>query len=224
VETDDFVLITPAGPLPQENLSVSASGLFSVRVSFPVHNRLGDYRLEAGPGIANIFAQPMAGVYSGAFTIALPAISGTVTDTNGQPVAGVVVQPGDGLQSATTDESGHYALGVPPGWNGSVAPALGSFVFVPGARAYTNVTATITDQNFLMLDSIAPQLDSGASGTNLWLHWTGIPGVTYQVWSSTNLTDWLPWSEVMPGTNGLMEMVLPADDPPVRFFRLKAAN
>lgn len=224
VNTEDFVLITPAGPLPQENLSVSASGLFSVRVSFPVQNRLGDYRLEAGPGIANIFTQPMAGVYSGAFTIALPAISGTVTDTNGQPVAGVVVQPGDGLQSATTDEFGHYALGVPPGWNGSVAPALGSFVFVPGARTYTNVTATSANQNFLMLDSIAPQLDSGASGTNLWLRWTGIPGVTYQVWNSTNLTDWLPWSEVMPGTNGLMEMVLPADDPPVRFFRLKAAN
>ncbi len=224
VTKEDFVLITPAGPLPQTNLWISASGLFSVQVGFPMQHLLGDYRIEAGPGITNIFAQPMSGVYSGDFTIVLPAISGTVTDTNGQPVAGVVIQPSGGWQSVTTDVAGRYALGVPPGWSGSIAPVLGNLMFAPGSRAYTNVMESVSGQDYVALDSIAPQLVCGGTGTNVWLRWSGVPGLTYQVWASTNLTDWLPWGEPMPGTIGLMQVIVPGNDAPARFFRLQTAN
>lgn len=123
-----------------------------------------------------------------------------------------------------TDTSGGYSLGLPPSWTGFVTPSLGSSGFVPGVRAYTNVTEAITNQNYLLVDSIAPQINVATSGTNLWLNWTGISGVTYQVWSSTNLADWYPWGDVIAGTNGAMQLLVPVSDPPQQFFRLKAAN
>jgi len=220
----DFVLITPNGPLPQGNLTTSVSGLTTVRVSFPQQNLVGDYRIEAGPDIQNLFGQPMSQVYTGAFTVVLPTISGTVTDTNGLPVPGVVLQPDGGLLAATTDTNGNYALGVPPGWNGTVTPSLGSFMFAPGSSSYTNLTASVSNQNYVMVETIAPALSSGLSGTNLWVNWNGIQGVSYQVWWSTNLTEWFPLGDAVAGTNGMMELPVPVDDEPLGFFRLKAAN
>jgi hypothetical protein len=156
--------------------------------------------------------------------VALPTISGTVTNLTGQPVADVVLQPAGGWLPATTDTNGVYSLPVPPGWNGTVTPALGSFVFVPSARSYTNVLESVAAQDFLMAESVAPPLGSGLSGTNLWLNWTGIQGVSYQAWWSTNLTEWFPLGDALAGTNGLMELLLPLDEQPMHFFRLRASH
>jgi len=224
VSPADFSLFTPAGPVAPTNLAVSAVGLFTVRVSFPVQNTPGDYRLEVGEGIEGLFAQPLAQVYTGAFTLALPTISGTVTNARGVAVSGVTLQPDGGLPAAITDANGNYSIGVPHGWNGSVAPVSGSFVFVPGTRAYANVTDSLADQDFLMVESIAPRLNFEASGTNVSLRWAGIPGVAYQIMASTNLTDWFPYGGALPGTNGLMTFVLPVMHPPLQFLRVRAAN
>lgn len=223
VSEEDFVMLTPAGPQP--NLTAVASGLFGVSVSFPAQNLPGEYQILAGPNIEDLYGQSLSQVHTGAFTVVLPTISGTVTDTNGQPVPDVILQPSGGWLPATTDGNGRYSLAVPPGWTGNVTPMLAGRGFVPGARAYTNLTDSLNDQNYLVVDSIAPQLACGGTGTNLWLRWNGIPDVTYQVWTSTNLTDWLPWGEPKPGTNGLMEAVLPVvPDELMRYFRLRAAN
>ncbi|HEY9171322.1 MAG TPA: hypothetical protein VI136_03455, partial [Verrucomicrobiae bacterium] len=115
-------------------------------------------------------------------------------------------------------------LGVPPGWAGSVVPALDSFVFVPGTRSYTNVTNSITDENYLMVESIVSELGSAAVGAELWLNWNGIPGVSYQVLASTNLSDWYPWGDAILGTNSVIQLPVPVGDPPAAFFRLKANN
>jgi len=224
VSASDFTLVTPAGVLAQTNLSAAVSGLSTVRVSFPAQNLLGNYSLQAATAISNIFGLPLGQAYAGTFTISLPAISGTVTDTNGAPVAGVLLQPDGGLTGVTTDTNGSYALGVPPGWNGTVTPALGSFIFVPTALVYTNVTGPLTGQNYLMVSTIAPDLAAGLSGTNFSMSWAGLPGVTYQIWSSTNLVDWQPLGDALAGTNGPMQFILPLGSDPAAFFRVGATQ
>ena len=223
VAASDFALVTPAGL--QTNLTAAASGLFNVTVFFPTQNLVGEYQLTVGAGIENLFGQSLAQPYTGTFTVALPTISGTVTGTNGQPVPGVVLQATGSWLPAITDTNGFYSLPVPPGWSGGVTPALGRFVLVPKARAYSTVTNALASENYVTVDSIAPQITATASGTNFWLNWHGIGGVTYRVWVSTNLVNWTseyPWYVV--GTNGPTGMRVPASSPAMQFYRLAAFN
>lgn len=218
-----FSLMSPAGPV--SGIGASASGATMVHVTFPVQNLPGDYTLQVAPDIANILGVPLTQAYTNSFTITLPTISGTVGDTNGAPVAGVNVQPNGGLPATTTDVNGNYSIGVPPGWNGSVTPSFGTFVFVPGTINYTNITASQTNQNYLMVSTIAPTLATSLTGTNLSLVWPAISGVTYQAYSSTNMVDWVPYGNTIPGTNGTQQIVLPVDATvPATFFRIGAAN
>jgi hypothetical protein len=89
----DVVLVTPGGILPQTDLVVSTLGLDGLRISFPPQTAVGGYTLRVGPQIEDLLGQAMSQVYTGAFTVVLPTISGRVTNTNGLPVAGVVLQP-----------------------------------------------------------------------------------------------------------------------------------
>ena len=224
VSASNFTLVTPAGVLAASNLTAAATGPTTVRVSFPAQNLLGNYSIQAATAITNLFGLPLATGYAGTFTVSLPAISGAVTDTNGAPVAGVRLQPSGGLTGVTTDTNGQYALGVPPGWSGTVTPSLGSSMFAPGAIAYTSVTAPLTNQNYLLVTTIAPGLAAGVSGTNFLVNWAGLPGVTYQLLWSTNLVDWQPLGSPLPGTNGLMQLVLPIGSDPADFFRVSATE
>jgi hypothetical protein len=222
VSPEDFVLITPLGQ--QTNLTATPSGPFTVSIQFPVQNLPGDYRFEAGPNLENLFGQPLSQVYTGTFTVMLPTISGKVTDTNGAPVPDVVLQPDGGWLPAITDTNGVYTLPVPLYWTGLVTPSLGSSVFVPAARAYSSVTQPFDTEDYLVVDTIAPQLTSGSTGTNMFLNWYGIPGVWYQVLGSTNLTDWYTVGPAIQGTNGLIEITVPVGEPPEQFFRMQANN
>src|SRR5207245_9479745 len=123
--------------------------LRTVRASLPAQKVSGNDSIEAGLGTTDIFGRLMSQVYTGAFTILLPTISGTVTNTGGVAVAGVALQPSGGLQPALTDGSGVYSIGVPPGWNGAVTPSLPGWMFVPGARSYTNLSGSVTGQDSL---------------------------------------------------------------------------
>jgi hypothetical protein len=218
-----FSVVTPNGSLAQSNLSAAMIGVSTVRVSFPLQNVSGDYSIQVAPGIQNIFGQPLSQSYSGGFTIALPAISGTVVDTNGQPVAGVALQA-SGLPVSTTDTNGNYSIGVAPGFTGSVTPSFGTFMFIPGSLNFSNVTASVTNQNFVMVSTIAPTLATGSSGTNLFLNWSGMNGVSYQIFSSTNLTDWQPLTDIIPGTNAPMQFTVPMTNAPQEFFRVQAGD
>jgi hypothetical protein len=215
------MLLTPGGPVPATG--ASASGVASVRVSFPVQNLVGDYSLQAGVAITGILGQPLSQSYTGAFTISLPVISGRVADTNGTGVPGVSLQPDGGLPASLTDANGNYSIGVLPGWSGSVIPAFGGGAIVPNSLAYTNVTANLTNQNYLMVATTVPTLNAGLGGTNLLFGWSGIPGVSYQVQWSTNLVDWQPLGSPLAGTNGPMQITLPVDgSQALEFFRLQA--
>lgn len=224
VSAADFTLTTPAGVLDPATLVAAVSGPNTVHLNFPLQNLLGNYSLQTATIISNIFGLPLTQSFTGNFTITLPTISGTVNDTNGAPVAGMLVQPDGGLTGATTDVNGNYTIGVPPSWNGSLTPSLDTFMFVPGILTYTNLAASLTNQNFLIVPTVAPNLSSSLNGTNLSLTWGGIPGVTYQAWSSTNLVDWLPYGNAFSGTNGTQQIILPVDASPSVFYRLGATH
>jgi hypothetical protein len=219
-----FTLNTPNGPVPQADIAAFASGVSTVRVMFPAQNTPGDYSFQVSSGIDSLLGQPLSQVYTGAFSISLLVISGTVTDTNGQGIAGVLLQPSDIFAGVTTDTNGNYSLGVPPDWNGTVAPSFGTSMFIPSFLSFTNVSASLTGQNFLMVPTIAPLLSSSVTGGNFNLTWGGLAGVTYQAYSSTNLVDWQPVGALLPGTNGLMQFVTPLDGQPLQFFRIQASD
>ena len=72
--------------------------------------------------------------------------------------------------------------------SGSItSPSLPGFMFVPGTRTFSNVQTNVPGQDFLIVTTIMPPVSASRSGTNISFQWTGIPGVTYQVVSSTNL-------------------------------------
>jgi hypothetical protein len=220
----DFTLVTPEGTLDSSNLSVFVTGPFSVQLGFPIQNLVGNYTIEAATTISNMLGVRMAVPYSGTFSISLPAISGTVTDTNGAAVAGVMVQPNGGLTGMMTDANGNYSIGVPNGWTGTVTPFLGTFMFVPSSLNYTNVTSNLTNQNYLMVLTVAPNLTSSVNGTNFTLGWNGISGVTYQVLWSPDLVNWQPLGSPLPGTNGLMQMSVPSNTNAAAFFEIQAMH
>jgi hypothetical protein len=83
---------------------------------------------------------------------------------------------------------------------------------------------SVTNEDYQMVASFAPVLQVDGSDSNLQLTWNAYAGVTYQLFASTNLVDWLPVDAPSAGTNGLMQLVLPMDDEPQKFFRLTAQN
>ena len=222
VYASTFTLNTPEGTLDPSSISAVPAGPATVCVSFPTQNVPGDYSIGAPVTLSSIFGAPLAQPFAGGFTVSVPTISGQVTGTNGAPVAGVLVQPDGGLIGSTTDTNGDYSIGVPPGWNGAVTPSLGSDMFVPPSLSYTNVTAPLTGQDYLMAPTVAPTVGSSLVGTNLTLNWLGIPGVSYQLWWSPDLVNWQALGSPVIGTNGPMQIALPLDLGPAAFFQVGA--
>jgi hypothetical protein len=219
------VSLTAPGGVVVSNLVASAVGSSLYTVSCPRQIAAGDYVITVGPQVLDLFGQPMSQVYSGAFTIVWSTVQGAVTDTNGLPVAGVVLQPDGGLASTTTDTNGLYLLSVPPAQAIQVTPSAPGLVFVPGSRTYYyGVTGTVSNENYVAMSTIAPALTTQVQTNSLILGWYGISGVTYQPLCSTNLVDWVPYHGALTGTNGAMQLLLPMDTAPIMFFRVGASD
>lgn len=78
-------------------------------------------------------------------------ISGTIRDTQGQPLAGIQL---DGFtQTVSTDASGHYSTAVPPGWSGMITPVKNDYSFQPVSRTYTDVQVDKTEQDYMATDT-----------------------------------------------------------------------
>jgi len=75
------------------------------------------------------------------------AVSGTIL-SGGQPLPGATLVFSNGGGTATTDANGAYTITLPSGWSGSAAPSLAGYLFTPASRAYTNLTASQTAQNY----------------------------------------------------------------------------
>jgi hypothetical protein len=220
----DVTITTPNGVLGTGDLTLLVSSPSTLRIFFPTHAAVGDYTITVGPQIEDMFGRPMSQTYTGTFSILLPVIRGVVRNTNGQAMAGVTIYATGNLPLAYTDGSGEYSLGVTNGWSGGVVPMLDGFMFVPISRGYTNVSASIGNQDYLIVNTVAPVVASQLQGTNLSLNWQGIPGVAYQPFWSTNLVNWFPYGSLLSGSNGVMRLWVPVDDDPMKFFRIRSDN
>jgi hypothetical protein len=89
------------------------------------------------------------------------------------------------------------------------------------------LSGSISNQNYLAVATIAPAVASGRDGTNLFLKWTGLVGLNYQLFVSTDLVTWTPYAVPIAGVNGPMQILVPLnqpDNPPTWFFRVSATN
>jgi para-nitrobenzyl esterase len=73
------------------------------------------------------------------------SVSGTITDANGNPLAGVTIQlSGSSQATATTDASGTYAFTGLSAGSYSVQPSLSGCSFTPSVANLNNLTASAT--------------------------------------------------------------------------------
>ena len=79
----------------------------------------------------------MSQAYTGTFSIVWAMVQGAVTDTNGLPVPGVLLQPDGGAAATTTDTNGNYVLSLPPDGTINVVPSKTGLMFVPSSRSYS---------------------------------------------------------------------------------------
>ena len=108
-------------------------------------------------------------------------ISGTVT-LGGAPLPGVVMTGLTG--SPVTDAFGIYTGAEAAGWSGTVTPTLAGYTFTPATRAYTNVTANQTAQDYSATAVIPTLAVTSPNGGETW-----VVGSTYDInWTQTNVT------------------------------------
>jgi hypothetical protein len=218
------VSLTAPNPVSPGSLLVQKVTSTHYIVTFPFQTAIGNYSLVVTTNVVDLFGQPMSQTYTGAFTISLPVVQGTITDEHGQPLSGVLVQPDGGLSYTSTDTNGNYALGFTPGSSFTVTPSQGTLAFVPSSISYTNLTDSVSNQNFVAVTTLAPTLSVTANASNCTLTWVSIPGVTYQVFDSTNFTDWLPYGTAFTGSNSLVQISIPTGTDPKKFFRVQASD
>jgi hypothetical protein len=147
-------------------------------------------------------------------------ISGMVTNSIGAAVSGITLQP-SGLTSVISDTNGNYSVTVPPLWTGSIVPA-GDTIIVPSVRNFTNLTVDVPNQNFLVTSPAAPFYASGTAFAEnyMTIRWFGVSGSLYQLQSSSNLVDWVPYGPIRTGFDGPMTDVVPTTDAPQLYFRV----
>ena len=220
----DFSLDTPNGLLSSNSLTAVATSMSSIRVGFPSQSELGYYEIQAGPQIYDIYGHcPCRSAYIGSFEIVPPVISGRVVDTNGVGVPFLTINVSSNAFPILTDSNGYYSLEVFPDWAGTITPERGGRIFIPPSRTFADITSNTTNQNFIMATTAALALTSQRQGGNLNLSWYGLNGVSYQMLSSSNLVDWVPYNPPLIGTNGPAGMIIPVNDAsPADFFQFRA--
>jgi hypothetical protein len=124
------------------------SGYFDVAVPYNWSgtvwvSKSGWFFTPAGMGYNNVTSN----ISTPDFTAFMPAITGRVTDRNGNPRQNVQVSIA-GVASTPTNSAGNYSLTVPYHWSGTVTPSLSQWGFIPAGRTYTDLITNQTDQNF----------------------------------------------------------------------------
>ena len=198
-----------------------------VRFTVPAQMANGIYSLNLAPQARNLYGQTMAHAYLGSFKVELPTISGRITDTNGHPVARAPVVPVPLLpvvRQGVTDANGFYTVTFVPGSTFTLEPywPYGHLLFAPASRSYANFTASITNENYVAYTGIAPSVVSRMQDTNFMITWVGLQGVTYQVYCSTNLLDWVSYGAPIYGSNSVIQVPVPASNGPQQYFRVRA--
>jgi hypothetical protein len=74
-------------------------------------------------------------------------VSGTVSLPNSQPISGALVQFTGGV-SVSTNSSGQYSATLPAGYSGTETVSLSGYSFRPASYTISNLTSSLTGQNF----------------------------------------------------------------------------
>ena len=88
-------------------------------------------------------------------------ISGSVTDTNGTGIAGVILQP-NGMASVTTDNSGAYSVATPLFWTGSITPRLPATIF----RANETIPALPATHRTRISSPLCPRISTSPAANS----------------------------------------------------------
>lgn len=83
-------------------------------------------------------------------SVPVKTISGHITDIEGLPVDTVIIESEEGCLFANPNGNGEYIMQVPAGWSGDIRAVdeLYGALYTPSHRVYTNVTESITNQDF----------------------------------------------------------------------------
>ncbi len=208
----DFELVIPSGVLSGNQLSLTNDGNF-LTLSFPAQTAAGDYavRLPANPRTPGTSNYVTAN-----FSIAWPHVSGTVTFTNGWPLAGVPVG------SSVTAHDGSFSFFAPPGSSSAFAPVIyGSCT--PAQRSYANILGDLGGQNFSVSDALNPTLASSLtnSGNTAHLEWNAIAGLRYQLERSGDLLNWQDYGVTQDSVTNFLDFNFPVTNLPTQFFRVR---
>jgi len=75
-------------------------------------------------------------------------ISGYAKNSDGNPMAGVLVEFSNSGQSVLTDALGFYEMWITEGWSGTSTPSMTGYNFTPSKYTYSNVSGSYYDQDF----------------------------------------------------------------------------
>lgn len=231
----DVVITTPAGTIPAGQVTVTPASASVINVGFPVQSATGQYRIQLGPRIEDIFHQELDqngngipgevpnDVYSATFSISNSvSLSGTIRLTNGTPVAGVLLQAG--ATTTTTAANGTYALYLPLGWSGTVTPQIAGCTFTPASRTYANLVASAASQDFTETIGFRPILTVTRVSGRVVVGWTSVVGVQYQIQTSDNLLIWANAGPLLTGNGSSLSWSFEAASNRQKFFRVVANN
>ncbi len=130
------------------NPTTNVSGVYSVLLDHgwtgTVIPALAGYSFEpASRTYTNVNGDRLNQDYTG--TLNTYTISGTITDGS-NPLSGVILNGFPG--SPATNASGVYTATVQHGFSGTATPALSGYAFSPPSRVYSNVSGSITGENY----------------------------------------------------------------------------
>lgn len=79
-------------------------------------------------------------------TVTKHLVSGTITDSHGTPLSGILIA---GFPNEVyTAADGSYSAELPTGWGGVVTPISNTYTFSPSSIAITNLSAPLANQDF----------------------------------------------------------------------------
>jgi hypothetical protein len=224
LQPDEFILQTPAGVVARDQLAILPLGGMSYRISCPLQWAQGAYSLQIVPAIRDVFGLTMTNAFTDAFSIAWPAITGTIHTPEGWPVGGVTVLT-NGTAALTTGTNGVYALVVPFNWSGTVSANLGTATFNPASRSFTNLLANAASQDITLISGYVPGLAwQPASADVTHFNWPTMLGFHYQLQSSSDLVIWQDCASVIVGTGGVIGLDQDTATVPYQFYRLRISG
>lgn len=198
--------ITIAGAVKTES-GESVNGVVFDGLSFDVQtNEHGEFSTEVASGWSGTIRPVLAGYTfipeslnftslienssDNQFTavedpISLFTIGGTIYDSEGEPMSGVVL--GGFTNMVTTDENGAFEASEEEGWNGTIIPVLAGYTFSPEILLISNLDGNISDNDFEAKANALPTFT--IRGTILDAQGNPLPGIALKGFSSPVTTD-----------------------------------